>query len=61
MISLTEISCLDLYRLDNVNLDPLTENYDFEFYFYYLSNWPDLCACYRTQDGVIAGYIIGTE
>ena len=32
----------DLFEINNVNLDPLTENYTLDFYFEYLLRWPSL-------------------
>lgn len=32
----------DLYEINSVNLDPLTENYPLSFYFEYLTKWPSL-------------------
>lgn len=32
----------DLFHINSVNLDPLTENYTLDFYFDYLIKWPSL-------------------
>ena len=38
------------------NLDPLTENYNIDFYMHYLINWPSLFTVAEDQHGNIIGY-----
>ncbi|CCE62947.1 hypothetical protein TPHA_0D03110 [Tetrapisispora phaffii CBS 4417] len=42
MSTLDPFEATDLFNLDNVNLDVLTENFPVEFYFEYLILWPGL-------------------
>ena len=42
-----------------VNLDTWTETFNMNFYFSYLTCWPECCAVAEAIDGSIAGYIIG--
>lgn len=42
MTSLTPFQATDLFDLNSVNLDPLTENFNIAFYFEYLTKWPSL-------------------
>ena len=41
-----------------VNLDSFTETFNLNFYFSYLTRWPECCAVAEAE-GHIAGYIIG--
>lgn len=49
----------DIFRLNRVNLDAFTENYDVPFYTQYISSWPDLCWVAEAADGTIVAYILG--
>ncbi|KAI1722396.1 acetyltransferase (GNAT) family domain-containing protein [Ditylenchus destructor] len=49
----------DLFRFNNVNLDPLTETYGLTFYLQYLMNWPEYFQVAEHQNGQIMGYIMG--
>lgn len=42
MTSIQPFEATDLFNLNNVNLDILTENFPLEFYFEYLILWPEL-------------------
>lgn len=42
MTTLEPFEATDLLRLNNVNLDILTENFPLEFYYEYMILWPDL-------------------
>ena len=42
MTTVQPFEAIDLFKLDNVNLDILTENFPIEFYFEYLILWPEL-------------------
>jgi len=48
----------DLFCLNLCNLDPLTENYDLEFYMTYLMTWPSYFQCIE-EHGQIVGYVMG--
>ena len=45
MTTLRPFKCDDLFRFNNVNLDPLTETYNLGFYLTYLSR----CCLYRVS------------
>ncbi|GMS77884.1 hypothetical protein PENTCL1PPCAC_59, partial [Pristionchus entomophagus] len=49
----------DLFRFNNVNVDPLTETYGFNFYLSYLINWPEYFQIVEHPAGPIMGYIMG--
>ena len=49
----------DLFKFNNINLDPLTETYHIPFYLGYLAQWPSICATYEDHTGRLAGYILG--
>ena len=42
MTTLRPFRCDDLFKFNNVNLDPLTETYNLAFYLMYLSRLADL-------------------
>jgi N-terminal acetyltransferase B complex catalytic subunit len=41
MTSLRRFKCSDLFRINRVNLDPLTETYNLPYYSQYLNLWPN--------------------
>ncbi|KAJ8325815.1 hypothetical protein BDV3_000948 [Batrachochytrium dendrobatidis] len=49
----------DLFKFNNINLDPLTETYNLSFYLGYLAQWPDLCMTAENANGTLMSYIIG--
>jgi len=49
----------DLFRFNNVNLDPLTETYGLSFYLQYLAHWPEYFTVAENPAGKIMGYIMG--
>eukprot|EP00033_Pygsuia_biforma_P004591 GCRY01005033.1.p1 GENE.GCRY01005033.1~~GCRY01005033.1.p1 ORF type:complete len:184 (-),score=7.89 GCRY01005033.1:139-657(-) len=49
----------DLFRYNRVNLDPLTETYNFGFYFQYLAQWPHIFYITEDAHGTPSGYIMG--
>ncbi|KAJ1507587.1 N(alpha)-acetyltransferase 20, NatB catalytic subunit [Coelomomyces lativittatus] len=49
----------DLFRLNHINLDPLTENYNPTFYLSYLARWPDCCYTAFSHDNQPMAYILG--
>ena len=46
----------DLLHMNLTNLDPLTENYNLDFYMQYLMRWPSLFTIAEDQQGRIIGY-----
>ena len=56
MTSLREFRAEDLLRTSLPNLDPLTENYDLNFYNQYLSVWPELFTVAEDIEGNVIGY-----
>ena len=59
MTTLRPFTCSDLFRYNNVNLDPLTETYNLGFYLAYLSKWPEYFSVAEDPSGNIMGYIMG--
>ncbi|KJE94503.1 N-acetyltransferase [Capsaspora owczarzaki ATCC 30864] len=53
--------CDDLFRFNNVNLDPLTETYNLSFYLQYLARWPNYCETAESTTGRLMGYILGKD
>lgn len=56
MTSLRACRPQDLLEMNLTNLDPLTENYNIDFYLQYLTKWPSLFTVAEDQDGKIIGY-----
>lgn len=56
MTSLRPFRPQDLLHMNITNLDPLTENYNIDFYLQYLSKWPSLFTVVEDQYGNITGY-----
>ncbi|KAJ8688385.1 hypothetical protein QAD02_024180 [Eretmocerus hayati] len=59
MSTLRPFTCDDLFRYNNVNLDPLTETYGLSFYMQYLAHWPEYFQLAESPSGEIMGYIMG--
>jgi len=59
MTSLCAFTAEDLFRVNNINLDPLTETYGISFYLQYLAKWPDYFSVAEGPDGALMGYIMG--
>ncbi|RNA08292.1 N-alpha-acetyltransferase 20-like [Brachionus plicatilis] len=53
-----EFTCFDLLKINNVNLDPLTENFGLPFYLQYLTKWPEMFQVNETISGRFKGYIM---
>eukprot|EP00918_Siedleckia_nematoides_P030398 GHVU01065770.1.p1 GENE.GHVU01065770.1~~GHVU01065770.1.p1 ORF type:complete len:206 (-),score=10.23 GHVU01065770.1:316-843(-) len=53
------MTVFDLFRMNMVNLDAMTENFHVNFYTQYLATWPDLCVVAESPEGLVEGYIIG--
>ena len=56
MTSLRAFQPQDLLKMNLTNLDPLTENYNIDFYMHYLTKWPSLFTVAEDQSGNITGY-----
>ncbi|XP_019472957.1 N-alpha-acetyltransferase 20 [Meleagris gallopavo] len=52
-------TCDDLFRFNNINLDPLTETYGIPFYLQYLAHWPEYFIVAEAPGGELMGYIMG--
>lgn len=59
MTTIRPFTCDDMFRFNNVNLDPLTETYGLQFYMQYLAHWPEYFQVAESQQGHIMGYIMG--
>ncbi|KAK9471634.1 acyl-CoA N-acyltransferase [Dipodascopsis tothii] len=59
MTSLKPFHATDLFRVNDVNLDVLTENYHIPFYLSYLAEWPTLFFSSESPNGDITGYMMG--
>lgn len=56
MTSLRAFRPQDLFRANLPNLDPLTENYNVDYYLHYLTQWPSLFTVAEDQYDRIVGY-----
>eukprot|EP00041_Stephanoeca_diplocostata_P007960 m.113996 g.113996 ORF g.113996 m.113996 type:complete len:177 (-) comp17113_c0_seq1:162-692(-) len=59
MTSTRLFTCDDLFKFNRVNLDPLTETYNLQFYFKYMARWPDYFSVAESPSGRMMGYIMG--
>ena len=59
MTTTRRLTCSDLLRFNNVNLDVLTETYHPPFYLEYLAKWPEYFAVQESSSGDIMGYVMG--
>ncbi|CAI4223069.1 unnamed protein product [Auanema sp. JU1783] len=59
MTTLRPFHPLDMLKFNRVNLDKLTETYGFNFYLYYLVNWPEYYQVAEHPNGDIMGYVMG--
>ncbi|CAD6186979.1 unnamed protein product [Caenorhabditis auriculariae] len=59
MTTIRPFDVMDLLKFNNVNLDPMTETYGFNFYLYYLVNFPEYYQVAEHPSGEIMGYIMG--
>ncbi|KAH3666238.1 hypothetical protein OGAPHI_004427 [Ogataea philodendri] len=58
MSSIRPFSATDLFELNSINLDPLTENFYLYFYLQYLSEWPSLFYKSVSCSGANEGYML---
>ena len=56
MTSLRPMRPSDLLHMNLTTLDPLTENYNIDYYMHYLNKWPTLCTIAEDHEGNIIGY-----
>lgn len=49
----------DLFQMNPVNLDKLTETYNMNFYFQYMLRWPEFQQIVTSPNGTLMAYIIG--
>lgn len=56
MTTLRSFTCNDMFKFNNVNLDPLTETYGLSFYMQYLAHWPEYFQVAESPSGEIMGY-----
>ncbi|NXY48091.1 NAA20 acetyltransferase, partial [Ceuthmochares aereus] len=56
MTTLRAFTCDDLFRFNNINLDPLTETYGIPFYLQYLAHWPEYFIVAEAPGGELMGY-----
>ncbi|KJP85345.1 hypothetical protein AK88_05006 [Plasmodium fragile] len=61
MASYQYLSYVDLYKINNINLDPFTEVFNDKFYLRYIYKWPHMNIVTKEMDDHISGYIIGKE
>lgn len=59
MTTLRLFTCDDIFKFNNVNLDPLTETYGLSFYMQYLAHWPEYFQVAEGPNGRMMGYIMG--
>ena len=59
MTTIRRFTCNDLFTYNNVNLDPLTETYNFQFYLTYLAKWPEYCQMAEGPGSQAMGYVLG--
>jgi len=59
MTTTRQMTCDDLLRFNNVNLDQYTETYHQGFYLQYLAQWPEYFAVNDSPDGRMMGYVMG--
>ncbi|KAL4624072.1 N-alpha-acetyltransferase 20 [Arapaima gigas] len=59
MTTLRAFTCDDLFKFNNINLDPLTETYGIPFYLQYLAHWPEYFIVAEAPGGELMGYIMG--
>ncbi|KAK9505328.1 hypothetical protein O3M35_009411 [Rhynocoris fuscipes] len=59
MTTLRQFTCADLMKINEINLDPLTETYGIPFYMQYLAHWPEYFQVTVAPNGDFMGYIMG--
>ena len=56
MTTLRPFVCNDMFKFNNVNLDPLTETYGLSFYMQYLAHWPEYFQVAESPNQQIMAY-----
>lgn len=59
MTTIRQFQLNDLLKFNNVNLDPLTETYNMNFYLFYMAQWPESFLVAKAPSGAIMGYLLG--
>ncbi|PAA78914.1 hypothetical protein BOX15_Mlig008123g1 [Macrostomum lignano] len=59
MTTIRPFTANDLFKIANVNMDPLTETYGLSFYLTYLVHWPEYFKIAESSDGRVMGYVMG--
>jgi len=59
MTTIRQFCCDDLFKFNNINLDPWTETYGIGFYLQYLARWPEYFLIAESPGGDHMGYIMG--
>eukprot|EP00465_Bigelowiella_longifila_P000890 CAMPEP_0185280992 /NCGR_PEP_ID=MMETSP1359-20130426/66463_1 /TAXON_ID=552665 /ORGANISM="Bigelowiella longifila, Strain CCMP242" /LENGTH=174 /DNA_ID=CAMNT_0027876359 /DNA_START=513 /DNA_END=1037 /DNA_ORIENTATION=- len=60
MTTVRPFKLTDLFKFNDVNLDPLTETYMMPFYMQYLAKWPEYCMATRAPGSArLTGYVMG--
>ncbi len=59
MTSLRRFKAQDLFKFNNINLDPLTETYNLSFYLQYLAQFPDYFVVAESSSGTLMAYVMG--
>lgn len=58
MTSIKPLHATDLLQHNNINLDPLTENFYLYFYLHYISNFPAICYQSVSSNSQPTGYML---
>lgn len=59
MTTIRQFKLDDLLTFNNVNLDILTETYNFSFYLSYMAHWPESFMVAKAPHGAVMGYVLG--
>ncbi|XP_015783241.1 N-alpha-acetyltransferase 20 [Tetranychus urticae] len=59
MTNIRPFRCEDLFKYNNINLDPWTETYGLSFYLQYIGHWPEYFQVVEAPNGQLVGYIMG--
>ena len=61
MVSIRALRISDVIKLGKINLDLLTQNFPFDYYYYYIVNYPFVCKVAELDDGELVGSILCNE
>ncbi|KAI8900814.1 acyl-CoA N-acyltransferase [Globomyces pollinis-pini] len=59
MTTIRRFLATDLFKFNNMNLDPLTETYSISSYLQYLAQWPDYFVVAQNSNDSLMGYVMG--